>query len=105
MTFIEFQFIIILTEQVIGRYIQMTSMLEVLKGRLPDGLTIVSTKEMNSKYRIEFEYEGTRGTAELPKSCAPDCHNDVADYAIKTVMSEILMKKGDYIEAKSWLRK
>ena len=50
------------------------------------------------RFKIEFEYEGTRGTAELPKSYAPD-------YAIKTVMSEILMKKGDYAAAKSWLEK
>lgn len=57
------------------------------------------------RFKIEFEYEGTRGTAELPKSYAPDCHNEVADYAIKTVMSEILMKKGDYAAAKSWLEK
>ena len=80
-------------------------MLEVLKKRLIDGLTIVSVKETHAKYKIEFEYEGERTTAELPKSCAPNCHNEVADYTIKTAMSNIYFNRGDYVKAKEWLHK
>lgn len=81
------------------------SMLEVLKTRLIDGLEIVSVKETNSNYKIEFEFEGDKDTAYLPKSCAPGCHNEVADYAIKTFMSSHYLKRGELAKAKEWLHK
>lgn len=80
-------------------------MLEVLKKRLPEGLSIVSVKETHAKYIIVFEYEGERATAELPKSCAPNCHNEVADNTVKTAMSTIYFNRGDYATAKEWLYK
>ena len=78
-------------------------MLDVLKNRLPEGLSIVSVKENNSKYRIQFAFEGETGMADLPKSCAPGCQNEVADNTVKTVMSYIYMMRGDYAKAKEWL--
>lgn len=81
------------------------SMLEILKTRLIDGLDIVSVKETNTNYKIEFEYEGDRDTAYLPKQCAPGCHNEVADNTIKTFMSGHYFKCGDYAKAKEWLHK
>ncbi len=80
-------------------------MLDVLKKRLIDGLTIVSVKETFTKYKIVFEYEGERASAELPKSCPPKCHNEVADYTIKTAMTTIYFNRGDYVKAKEWLHK
>ena len=80
-------------------------MLDVLKKRLIDGLTIISVKETNTKYHIVFEYEGDRATADLPKSCAPGCQDIVADNTIKTAMSYIYFKRCDYAMAKEWLYK
>ena len=81
------------------------TMLNVLKRRLIDGLEIVEVKETNTKYKIKFAYEGDKATAELPKACLPKCHNEVADYTIKTAMSTIYFNRGDYAKAKEWLDK
>lgn len=80
-------------------------MLDVLKKRLIEGLKIASIKETNTKYHIVFEYEGERATADLPKTCAPGCQDAVADNTIKTAMSYIYFKRGDYEKAKEWLYK
>lgn len=80
-------------------------MLNVLKKRLIEGLNIVSVKETFTKYKIVFEYEGEKTTAELPKSCPPKCHNEVADNTIITAMSTIYFNRGDYAKAKEWLDK
>ena len=77
------------------------NMFEILKSRLPNGLVVLSVKETHTKYKIEFEYEGIKATAELSKTCAPGYHNNVADHAIITTM----FAKGDYVSAKEWLRK
>lgn len=81
------------------------TMLDVLKERLIEGLTISSVKETNSKFTIEFLFENEKVKADLPKSCAPGCHNDVADYTIVTAMSNLYMVRGDYVKAKEWLDK
>ena len=81
------------------------TMLDILKERLIDGLTIKSVKETNSKYTIRFEFEGDEAKAELPKSCAPGCHNEVADNSIITAMSTIYFNRGNYVKAKEWLDK
>ena len=80
-------------------------MLGVLKKRLPEGMKIVSVKETFAKYKIVFEYEGERATAELPKSCVPRYHNKVADNTIITAMSTIYFNRGDLVKAKEWLDK
>ena len=80
-------------------------MLGILIERLVEGLTIVSVKENYSKFKIEFEYEGERAIADLPKTCLPCCEKDVADNAIKTAMSTIYFNRGDYEKAREWLHK
>lgn len=80
-------------------------MLNILKERLIDGLKIVSVKEQHSKYKIEFDFEGDRAKAELPKSCAPGYHNEIVDHTIITAMSTIYMNRGDYEMARAWLNK
>lgn len=82
-----------------------TTMLDILKERLIEGLSIKSVKETNTKYSIRFEYEGDEAKAELSKSCAPGCQNDVADNCIITAMSTIYVNRGDYAKAKAWLDK
>lgn len=81
------------------------TMLDILKERLIEGLSIKSVKETNIKYIIQFEYEGDVAKAELPKSCSPNSHNSVADYTIITAMSTIYFNRGDYVKAKEWLDK
>ena len=80
-------------------------MLDVLKERLVDGLTIKSVKETTAKYSICFEYEGDETVVALPKSCAPGCSGEVADHSVITAMSAIFMNRGDYTKAKEWLDK
>ena len=46
-------------------------MLEILKSRLPDGVTVVSVADKPSKYIVVLAYDGATARAELPKSCAP----------------------------------
>lgn len=80
-------------------------MLDVLEGRLIDGLEIVKVKETNRKYDITFRFGVDEAKADLPKSCAPGAHNAVSDTTIITVMSSIYLKRGDYAKAKEWLDK
>lgn len=81
------------------------TMLDILKERLPDGLTIATVKETNSKYNIGFSFEVESAKAELPKSCAHGYHNEVADYTVITAMSNVYMSRGEYTKAKEWLDK
>lgn len=83
----------------------MNTMLDILKERLIEGLQIKNVKENNTKYIIRFEYEGEEAKAELPKSCAPGCHNDVVDNTIITAMSTIYFNRGDYVKASEWLNR
>lgn len=80
-------------------------MLDVLKNRLIDGLKIVSIKEMRTKYEIEFDYEGDKGIADLPKRCALGCQNKVADHTIKMFMSTVYIARHEYAKAKERLNK
>ncbi len=80
-------------------------MLNVLKQRLPNGLIIDSVKILGTKYKITFAYEGGKADAELPKSCPPGAHNDVADRTIITAMSTILVNHGEFTKAQEWLDK
>ncbi len=81
------------------------SMLDILKERLIDGLSIKTVKETGSKYKLIFLFEGEEASAELPKTCTPGCHNSVADHTIITAMSTIYFNRGDYVSAKAWLDK
>ncbi len=80
-------------------------MLGVLRKNLIEGLTIVSIKELSTKYQIVFDYEGDTAKAELPKTCIPGCQDKVANQTIITAMSTIYFNRGDFIKAKEWLDK
>ena len=43
-------------------------MIDILKELMPDGLTIKSIKEFSTKYKIVFEFENNKTTADLGKS-------------------------------------
>ena len=78
---------------------------DILKDRLIEGLSIKSVKETNTKFIIQFEYEGDVAKAELPKTCAPGFYNTVADHTIITAMSTIYFNRGDMNSANNWLDK
>ena len=78
-------------------------MLNILEQILPKGLAISSFKDLSSKYKLVFEFEGDKATAELRKACLPGCEYAMALDAIKTAMSTIYFNRGDYPKAKEWL--
>lgn len=80
-------------------------MLDILKDLLPDNVHIQSVKELSTKYKIVFEFEGDAATAELRKACIPGVEHTLAFDTIKTAMSTIYFNRGDYINCKKWLDK
>ncbi len=57
----------------------LSTMLDILKERLPEDLIIVDVKDLANKYKITFDYEGDKATAVLSKVCAPNAHDKNAD--------------------------
>ena len=82
-------------------------MIDILKGRLPEGLEIVKikNKRSNSQTEILFKYKDTEGTGYLWKMCAPGHENNVCDATIFNVMAGISFKRGDLEATKYWLDK
>lgn len=80
-------------------------MLNTLKERLLDGMTIKKVKEKPSKYEITFLIEGNEYKGELPKTCAPGAQNFIADHTMFNAMCAASLKKGDVESAKLWLNK
>lgn len=83
----------------------MKTMLDVLNELLPEGLSISSVKEYSSKYKIVFEFENDKTTADLRKTCVPGCEHTEAFDTIKTAMSTIYFNRQDYVSCKQWLDK
>ena len=82
-------------------------MLEILKGRLPEGLEIVKVNERprHSQAEIRFKYDGTEGIGWLYKTCVPGRENIVCDFSICAVMAQIGLLRNDVEMAKFWLDK
>lgn len=80
-------------------------MLDIFKGRLIPGLTIVNVKERASKYSIYLEYEGKTTTVELSKTCTPKCEEEYCDKVVATAMSSIYFYAQDFENARIWLEK
>ena len=82
-------------------------MLDILKGRLPDGLEIVKVKNRsgNSQTEILFSYEGTEAKGWLPKTCTPGRAENCCDFLTYGVMAQIGLQRGDLVMAKGWLDK
>ena len=65
------------------------TMLDILKARLPDGLTITGVKERSSKHLVQFAYKGENlsGQGELVKTCGPGKEHLVCDTPIHVAVS------------------
>ena len=79
------------------------TMLECLRQVCPTNLLIEHVKDMTTKYKITFSYEGDKATAELPKTCAPNCHIKVCKQCVATAMSTIMFNRQCYDSASKWL--
>ena len=79
------------------------TMLECLRAICPKNLTIEHVKDMSTRYKITFSYESDKATAELPKTCAPECHIKVCKQCIATAMSTIMFNRQQYDSASKWL--
>lgn len=81
------------------------NMIDILKGRLPKGIAIVSVKEKPSKYIVSLSYNGEEidQKTELVKACVPGKENAVCDTAIQVVMTAFMLDRGEIEEAKRWM--
>lgn len=81
------------------------TMLDILRNRLPDGLTIIEAKEKPSKYIVKFAYKGEAlsGQGELTKACTPGKENAICDTTIQVAMTGYMLDKGDLEGAKHWM--
>ena len=81
------------------------TMLDILRNRLPDGLTITEAKEKPSKYIVKFAYNGEAlsGQGELMKACTPGKENAICDTTIQVIMTGLMLDKGDVEGAKHWM--
>lgn len=80
-------------------------MIDILRNRLPAGISIVSFKEKPSKYIVKFAYndEQLPGQGELVKACTPGKENMVCDTTIQVAMTGFMLDKGDMAGAKHWM--
>lgn len=78
------------------------NMLDILKERLPENLSIVSYKEKPSKFLVLFDYRGDRFNGEVPKTCTPGRESEVCDFSIQTAMTTMCLNKGDLEEVMKW---
>lgn len=81
------------------------TMIEVLKGRLPNdlNLTIESYKKKGSNYEINFGYNGCSATMYLRDSVTPKTHNEHCDYLIASAMVHIGLEMDNKELVKEWL--
>ena len=79
------------------------TMLECLRKVCPTTLKIEHVKDISTKYKITFKYEDDKAIAELPKTCAPNCHIKVCKQCVATAMSTIMFNRQQYDVASKWL--
>lgn len=79
-------------------------MLEILKGRLPEGLEIVKVKNRSgsSQIEIKFSYKGTEAIGWLWKTCAPGKAEDICDFTVCAVMMNVGLMLNDLEMVKFW---
>lgn len=83
-------------------------MVEILKGRLPDGLEIVKVKDRSNRSQAEivFRYQGVEVNGWLPKMCTPGYEENVCDRtAYNAILSVALYHKKDIEMAQKILDK
>lgn len=81
------------------------TMLEVLSGRLVDGLEISSVKERRREFVITFSYGGLKEKGFLPKTCVPGAQDRVADRTIFNTMAGFAFRRNDLVDVRRWLDK
>lgn len=80
-------------------------MLEILKGRLPEGLEIVKTKNKGSQTEIKFSYDGVEVVGWLPKTCIPGAAESTCDFTVCAAMISVALDYNNTEMAKFWMDK
>ena len=81
------------------------TMLDIMKGRLPEGLEIAAVKERTSRFEIAFTCKGEQVKGYLPKACQPGYGEKIADFTICAAMMEVGLRTNNMEMAKDWMRK
>jgi len=78
-------------------------MINILKENLYDGMTISNIREYNNKYKFTLHYKGmiTDG-CELPKTCTPQCENELCIKIINTAICGMYLQVDDVKMASYW---
>lgn len=82
-------------------------MLDILKERLPDGLSITKVYDRRgSNYvKIWFSFDGKEHVGWLSKVCAPGNAEKACDFTICTAMMGFALERNDLPAAKYWTDK
>lgn len=72
-------------------------MVEILKGRLPDGLEIVKVKDHSNRSQAEivFRYQGVEVNGWLPKMCALGHEERVCDLNAYNAILQVAIRSND----------
>lgn len=72
-------------------------MVEILKGRLPDGLEIVKVKDRSNRSQAEiiFRYQGVEVSSWLPKMCTPGHEERVCDLTAYNAILQVAIRNND----------
>lgn len=79
------------------------TMIECLRSVCPDYIDIIGVKDLRTRWKVTFKYGDVEEAAELPKTCAPNCHVKVCKQCIASAMSAIMFRKECYDSASKWL--
>lgn len=83
----------------------METMLDILKGRLIEGVQIMKCKERASDYKIVLSKDGLNYDTTLPKSCTPGMEETLVDKTIYSALSSFALQQNDIAKTKYWLNK
>lgn len=85
----------------------MKTMLEVMKERLPEGLTVVKTKQRSgsNQIAIDFNYKGMQIVGWLQNTCSPGMVEKNCDFTITSVMISFALLMNDMPLAMEWKAK
>lgn len=72
-------------------------MVEILKGRLPEGLEIVKVKDRRNRSQAEivFRYQGVEVTGWLTKMCTPGNEERICDLAAYNAILQVAIRNND----------
>lgn len=81
------------------------TMLDIFKGKIPEGMCITKVKELSNRYKFDVEYLSTVSHAELFKSCTPGYEDSYCKRALNSALADIYFKLGFIEKAKEYLSK